>query len=620
MRQMSGLQDGSPLQALITHRLNAASDQETAMQAEAGKALAAIFKPVQELKGGLTHKQHIPEIGKSLSRAGRMAVMLNLGNPVNRQRLMDGQKWGPKQVEAIAATLSPTELQAINELWAHLDSYAPAISAQMQLMDGKRLEKVEPSPFTTIASDGSVVSMRGGYYPIVYNTAASQRAEQLDSAQVAKDMMRGAFTRSTTRRGHTKQRVEEVKRELLLNLEVPGRHITQVIHDLSFRAALADTTRLLRHGLVDSAVRDHYGAETVRAIKDHLNAVAAGTGPQRDTVDKFIGFAMANTTRMTLGLSFSTALAQVMGLSATAARVGIGPTIRGAASVLGNPARIGAAQAAVREASTFMRHRLDQSDRELNRAANLLASEWPAMQKLGEGRDKILFYMLNKVQGVVDLSTWVAAHDKALAAGVTEANAVAQADAAVRESQSDGHMVSKSSWQVNHPGLLIFGSAMNAVYNVWAEKAGRTVWSNPASVASFLGTTALIAAGPAILQAFLIGALRGSEPPEDLEAWLAAKGLSGILGMFPLLREFSGILDGHNYSGTPITKFITVTGRTGGHIMDRDTEALAKDLIDLTGLFGGLPVVQFNRSVKGAAAADAGEAPPTAILFGAPGR
>jgi hypothetical protein len=44
-------------------------------------------------KGALRKKLFIPEIGRSLSLEGRLAVALNWGNELNRARIMDGDKW-----------------------------------------------------------------------------------------------------------------------------------------------------------------------------------------------------------------------------------------------------------------------------------------------------------------------------------------------------------------------------------------------------------------------------------------------------------------------------------------------------------------------------------------------
>jgi hypothetical protein len=122
------------------------------------------------------------------------------------------------------------------------------VAAKEKRVTGVEPKKVQGVPFNVMSADGVEVAMRGGYYPLKYDPAASDRASQHDAAEVAKDMMRGAYTRATTRRGHTKERQKEVKNKLRLDLNVITQHITQVVHDLTWHEWLIDTNKLLgRH-------------------------------------------------------------------------------------------------------------------------------------------------------------------------------------------------------------------------------------------------------------------------------------------------------------------------------------------------------------------------------------
>ena len=49
-------------------------------------------------------------------------------------------------------------------------------------------------------------------------------------------------------------------------------------------------------------------------------------------------------------------------------------------------------------------------------------------------------------------------------------------------------------------------------------------------------------------------------------------------------------------------------------------EALVRSVVNLTGDVFGIPVTQIQRTVRGWLAWEAGEAPPTSILFGPPPR
>ncbi len=146
-RQMDGGQDGGPLWRILVRGMNEAGTREQVMIEQATMKLAELYAPLLQLKGGLAGaKVFIPEIGASLSRGGRLAVALNWGNEVNRQRMLDGEQWSPQQVGAILRTLSRTELDFVNQVWEYLDGYWPQIEAKALRVDGIAPEKVAADP------------------------------------------------------------------------------------------------------------------------------------------------------------------------------------------------------------------------------------------------------------------------------------------------------------------------------------------------------------------------------------------------------------------------------------------------------------------------------------------
>src|SRR5690606_37963830 len=92
-----------------------------------------------------------------------------------------------------------------------------------------------------------------------------------------------------TRRGHTKERVAEVRgRPLRKDFGVIFGHVNQVIHDLAWHEYLIDANRLLRHGAIDSAIRDHYGPETLRWMRKALEDIAIGDIPAQNAFERSI--------------------------------------------------------------------------------------------------------------------------------------------------------------------------------------------------------------------------------------------------------------------------------------------------------------------------------------------
>jgi hypothetical protein len=617
VRQMDGGKDAGPLWRVLVRGMNDAGNREQRLTETATLRLAALYAPMLKMRGGINGaKIHIPEIGASLSRGGRLAVALNWGNAANRQRLVDGEGWTEEQVGAVLRTLTRSELQFVNQVWEFLDSYWPEVSAKQFRVDGVTPSKVEAEPFSIALADGSSVAMRGGYYPIKYDLDRSNRAEAHEAGEVARDMLRGAYTRATTRRGHTKARADLVERPLRKDLDVITQHVTQVVHDLSWHEWLIDANRLLSAKSIDYAIRTHYGPEVVRTLKDDIQGIAAGDLVSQTHIDRALLTLRTNVSRSTMGLSFTTAMLQPFGLLQSMARIGVKPTMRGMARWVGDAARLENSMGWIGEKSDFMRLRTKTFNRELSEIRGKVAGQSKAAQL----RDGVLFFMTTKMQMVADVPTWIGRYELAIADGINEATAVALADQAVIDSQGGGTTKDLAEVQRRHPFLTSFYSYFSTTLNLVAENTGTTDFRNPRAVAGWLGDMALLMVLPALGTALALSALRGDDDDELGKQLLQAQA-GYLLGMVVLARELSGLVSGYAYSGPPVSRIVTDAGKAADQFSQGEIdEPAVLATVRLLGTAFGIPTVQAVRSYRGWLAWSEGDAPATSILFGPPAK
>lgn len=633
-RQMDGNKDSGPMYDYIGRGMNERGTAEDVAVEQATMALRKLYEPITKLKGGITgarSKVFIPEINASLTRGGRLAVALNWGNEANRQRVMSGDKWSEGQVRAILQTLTPTELAFVNGVWEYLDTFWPEVAAKEKRLTGVEPEKVEAVPFTTIAADGTEVEMRGGYYPLKYDTDRSDRADKLEAAQAAKEMMEGAFAQATTRRGHTKARLEEVKRPVRKDLNVITQHVTQVIHDLSWHEWLIDTNRLLNDDRVVSAIRSHYGPKVLKSMRDDVVGIAtADVTPQTD-IDKALLLLRSNVSRATMGASLTTAFLQPFGLTQSMVRIGPKHVLRGGARWAADAVRMENSLTWIHEKSDFMRLRAKTFNKELREIRGTVAGKSKAMQVIDAG----LFALMQKMQIVADVPTWIGQYEKTMAQGpevdteagraALEEKAVAMADRAVLESQGGGATKDLSEVQRKHPMLTQFYSYFNVTLNLATEQTAATDFKNPAAVAGWLGDMALLLVIPAILPSLMMFAIKGGgDEEDDAAAWAKRIGqwqLGYLMGMVVGVREFGGAVSGFDYAGPPVGRVVAGVGKFGKQVAQGEIdEPLVLAGIDLMGSAFGIPTVQALRSYKGWKAWDEGDedAGPQSVLFGPP--
>lgn len=277
--------------------------------------------------------------------------------------------------------------------------------------------------------------MRGGYYPLVYESEMSDVAAAHEQAQIAKEMQAGAYTRATTRRGHTKKRAEKVGEPLRFTLDVIDRHISQVVHDLAWHEWLIDAGRLLRDKRISSAIRDHYGPATLKAMKDTLSDIATGDLQRMSRVEALVAGVRARTSAAVMGWSMTTALLQPFGLFQSIPRVGAVWILRGMKHWAGDALRLENSARLIREKSAMMRHRSTTFNRDIREVtARIHQGKGP----IAEAFDGSLFIAMQKLQLVADIPTWWGAYEKAMAEADDEGRAVALADQAVLDAQGVG--------------------------------------------------------------------------------------------------------------------------------------------------------------------------------------
>lgn len=619
VRQMDGGKDNGPLWRVFVRAMNEAGTREAVINEQATVRLAEIYKPMLEKKGGLTGaKVFIPEINDSLTRGGRLAVALNWGNPTNRMRVMEGDNWSEAQVKAVLDTLTGDEWRFVQGVWNFIDSFWPEIEAKERRVTGRAPEKVQALPFTWTTKDGETVSLDGGYYPIKYDSNRDDRAEKIEAGELAKDMMRGAFTRSTTRRGHTKARVESVKRPVKKTLDVITQHVAEVTHDLAWHEWLIDANRLLDAKPINQAIREHYGTDVIRTMKDALSGIATADIVPQTKVDQALLYLRANVSRSTMGFSLTTAFLQPFGLSQSMVRIGTPHVLRGMARWAGDAARFESSMTWIREKSDFMRLRSKTFNRELHEIKGRVSKGHSKARTI---YDASLFMLMQKMQLVADVPTWIGAYEKALAQWQDEASAVALADQAVLDSQGGGQTKDMAEFQRKHPFLTMFYSYFNTTLNLAAESTAATDFKNPLALAGWASDMAMLLVIPALAPAMLLALMRGDEcdDVEECGKKLLEAQAGYLLNLMIGVREISGPVSGFDYAGPPAGRIVQELSRTGTQIAQGEAdEALATSTISLLGVSLGIPTTQILRSYRGWKAWEDGEAPASSVLLGPP--
>ena len=621
-RVMDGGKDGGPMWEYFVRSANERGDMETTMRAEATAKLSEALAPVFALGKMGGNGQYFPTIDRSLNREARLAIALNWGNEGNRQRLLGGEGWTPQQIAPVLQSLTASEWAAVQQVWDHFENYRPRIAAKERRIYGKEPDWVAPTPFSVLTRDGGKIDMRGGYYPIKYDPAASQRAEEHADAEGVKRQLQGAYTSATTRRSFTKSRAEEVSgRPLLYTLAGLYSGVNDVIHDLAWHEWLIDANRLLRSKTIDNAIRTHYGPEAKAQFKSWANDIAEGEKGADNAGELALSRLRQGVSAAGLGFNVMSALMQPLGLTQSVVRVGAPWIGRGVARYLASP--LGSARE-VNSKSEFMANRARTRFREINELRNQVQDQSATKELIG----RYAYFLMMRCQQMADTPTWIGAYEKAIAAGDEEERAIDLADQAVIDAQGGGQTKDLASIERGGPALklfTVFYSFMNTALNIGVAQT-MTASSKAKLAADYL----LLFVVPPVLGYMLKQALSPGDDslddPEKLAKELLAQELDYLMGLMVVVREFAeaakiitGANDkGRDYTGPAGLRLVSdsVSLAKQAHQGEFD-DAFRKAAVNVVGDLFGLPAAQVNRTITGSQALAEGKTSnPAAVVFG----
>ncbi|GHU04635.1 hypothetical protein FACS1894205_3190 [Alphaproteobacteria bacterium] len=445
LAQMDGAEHGPWAQRIGSPIRDAGAARHLRMKLE-GEEFQAILRKYGDMK--LNKKVYLPELGESITRGQIIAIALNMGNDGNMQALLD-DKGRPRRLTdadylAIVANLSPSDFAFVQDVWDYIGKFWPEIAALERRRTGVAPEKVEARPLMVFANDGTPVALRGGYYPLVYDgdfdasTGWAAMRPGRDAASLEEYAGFSGFgSRATTRRGHTEERKNSAGRSPLWSMDVIGRHVDQVVTDLTMYDALHDVRMLLRDPEIDRAIRSRMGPEIADNLDLWLRDIAVGQTAASDWASKLLSHLRTSMSIGTMGFKASTALVQLTGIMQSSTVVGNIEIAKAMAQYGRHP--LDSIQS-VREMSDFMRVRSDTVNRDVRDALASLEKN-----QVGDWAARTAFMPLVTMQMQVDMVTWIGAYNKAQAQGKSQTDAVDYADTIVEKTQGSGLLSSLSA-------------------------------------------------------------------------------------------------------------------------------------------------------------------------------
>lgn len=534
----------------------------------------------------------IPGIGK-VTRKYIISMALNMGNQENIDKMMRGHDWSMTTIESALSKLSDEDWRFVQDTWNNINSLWPQIVELEKRMTGVAPKKVEAQPYTVRRNGQEVMTLDGGYFPLVYDPRFSEIGAKQETGNLSQ-MFEQGYVRATTSKGHTEARKEGFAAPLQLDFEqVLTQHTAKVIKDLTHREAIVAANKILTNPEIRSVLQETLGTAYEKQMLPWLRSVVndknGGAVQGLGDFSRFMMTLRANTVAAVMGFKATTAIMQISGLSASLDKVGKKDLAVEVAYFMRHPIEM---TNTVRELSGEMRNRPQSLDRDIRGQLNMMIGN----NSLLSDAQRFAFHGIAMADTMVTVPTWMAAYKAAIREGKSEEVAILEGDAAVRLTQGAGGAKDLSAVQRNNElmkALTMFYSYFNVLYNRMRDM-GRDVQSIK-DMPKFLSRAFFTVAIPAVMGDLIVG--RGPDDEEDYPAWIARKVLMYPLMSIPLLRDIASSLEsGYDYKFTPLASGLEKLYKLGKTVVktvsdEKDMEwgGFAVKAAETMGYLAGVP-------------------------------
>lgn len=626
LREVDGFKDGGATYRNIKAPLDEAHSELTVKRREAAEKFDELYSVYSKAeRRNMAVLQDIPELGGQFSKWDLISIGLNLGNEGNFQRLTDRRVKGsftPEQLDAAMKRLDARDADFIQSAWDMINSYWPEIEARERRVTGVAPEKVQNRTVTIGGEE-----LRGGYYPLKYDSELSSIAYDDEAADLMQNMKGGRFGKAQTRNGHLKERGTSSGRPVMIDIGVLHGHINQVLHDLALSESVNNSWKILHDQRVKDTFINAGMLPEHQTLEIWLQDVATGEMRAGDVFNKLARRARSGFTVSRLAFNLSTVLLQPIGNVQSIVAVGKKNFALGVTDLFrydANPWKsINSAAADVMEKSPFMRERQSTFQKDIY---DILGDtrQGPAQGRVQTAMREVIapmgFWMMQKAQFYsADLPTWFAGYRRAAAQGMTDEQAIAEADRAVARAQGSGVFsdrsaiergsLSRDSRQKDVVRLFTaLGSYMFAKFNVAYERTMQTDFRDPRAALIWASDMGMLFLVEAVLYEAVHGRLPGDD--DDDESWpvfLAKQTALSVMQTLPGLRDLASAAQGFNGGGAYGSVMDTLAKpviQAGQGELDR---AFVKSIVDVTGMTLMLPSVQVNRFIDATWRANDGE-------------
>lgn len=523
-----------------------------------------------------------------LTRQNLIQIMLNWGTRSSIDKFTKGyvgKDLAPAFEQQMKALIDQHATQRdwdyVRRIWSLFEDWRKDADNMYYDLSGVAPKWLEPATIDTPFGQ-----IEGGYYPVIYDKLRSNINMIEEGGGGINRLFSGDYFRATTANHYTKERTGYVAPiQIDGSIELVASRMQQMMHDIAYRRAVINVSKVIHDKDIRAAVRKHYGPEYeaqldpwVKDIANHFNQDERALG----IINNFLRRLRYNLVAHALGFNLKVILSPDIGM--------LSPSSFG--RMFGEHADTIASK------SKELPHTFKNIDRDFRESLEHIIQEnkWNNYQSAAV---KASFAPVVLVSQNFRKATFVKAYDDGIARGLSEGEAISQADSLVRERHGSAGLPDMPKIMRSNEALkmaTMFYGFFNTMYNWQRQIPGQVRRGDYSNAVKTLYGSVLL---PAVFGAILFNK---QDPNESWFKFIAKALALQPLTTLPFARDFANYLIEGNRPSAPYVALIQSIGALTTDIKNvsqgKKVEKPISHVANVVGLGLGLPMAQIGRTAQ----------------------
>lgn len=584
-----------------------------------------------------------------------LGAIQHRGNPSNFQKLLRGRKWGDFKEDGSLDTskwdafitrmhregvLRKEHYDAMQDIWNLVGGMLPKLQETHKKIYGYYFDEVTAAPFETPFG-----TYQGGYVPARVDPFVSDDAAMRMDKE-ALEAARTRFTFPTTGRGATKSRVEAYAGPLDMDMRRITQHLDWALRFIHIEPHVREVARLFNDrrfaaelAAVDTEVKSELVIPWLERAASQIVEEPSKTRGGR-MMDNFFSELRRRSISQIMTANVINALQQPLGVLQSIPIVGARNMQRALFHYMRSPSQ---ATEFILAKDKAMSTRINTATVELYQTLDAILLKPSPYEKAQEFSKNHGLFLQRGAQSLVDKIVWMAAYDKALATGLTDAEAVAEAFSMVKMTQGSGAPEDISAWETGPPIVRLakmFTGFFNNTLNLTISEIGISQRLSGTLINKralyFVGVALFLnaALNEALYRAMLGKGFDDDDDDSYLDDWMRmfflgtarlGSAMIPVLGAGPVLNGFiNRVLTKERYDDRISTSPVIPLGESALRAAylpvqflkddDINSRQAVRDVLITLGMATALPLAPLAKPISYLMDVESGEAEPTGPL------